>query len=281
MALTDTRIEEQDLSSGDLRLEARDGEGLHIAARGVSGGANGSVVEEYVREELMMAYPAHGGDDELVPEADVRESQHDLFTVMRNMDYRAPMLHVPEGHEFILSNPDGSGTATVVYRQVDPGAVRPAYPGGPDTKTRTSISTAQDTLNLAAGASGTLDVETSRNPSQMHDFPFGVDVPANFEYDLQALAVELDGTSGGNVSLDGLRLTTEEIEFLARDSEFVSPAFADYPDLPLDVYPLMFDDPLTFTAGQELDLTVQVSNSGGAAEDAVVNATAIMYRRAV
>jgi hypothetical protein len=269
MTLYSLRVEEQDLANGDLVLEAKEGESLRILARGVGGGAADTIVEETIREETMLAYPA------------VRNRQMDFLGALRERGYRAPELVVPEGHTLRMSSSTGSGTATVLYEELDAGRVDASRPGGPDAKTRTFVSTGQVTESVAAGATETVAVDNSVNPSQLAEWPYEEDVSATYEYDLQALAVALDTGGGANVSLDTFRLTSAEVEFLSRDSSFINPALAQVPDATLDSLPLMFATEPTFRPGADLDLLVQVSNAGSGAEDAIVNACMVFYRRSV
>jgi hypothetical protein len=281
MALPEMRIAEQNLSAGDLELEAREGESLMIMARGISGGAAGDVVEEYIREELMLSYQAHAGDDEVFPDQLTEDLHTDLLHWMREAGMSAPALKVPEGQDYVISNPAGNGTATVLYKEMSAGFVSGNEPGAPETKTRTFISSGQTTQSLAAGTTGTFALSDSLNPAQLADWPYEEDVAHNYEYDLMAASIELDAGSGANTSLDGIKMTTEEVDFLARDSAFVDPLLAQYVGPALDVHPLIFLDAPTFSPGDELDTTVQASNSGSGAEDAVINSSMIFHRRGV
>jgi hypothetical protein len=252
-----------------------------VIARGVSGGAADTIVEETIREETMLAYPADGGESEILLEAMVRNQQTDFLGALREQGYEAPELVIPEGHTLRMSSSTGSGTATVLYEELDAGRVDASRPGGPDAKTRTFVSTGQVTETVAAGGSELVEVNNSVNPSQLAEWPWEEDVSATYEYDLQALAVALDSGGGANVSLDTFRLTSAEVEFLSRDSSFLNPALAQFPDATLDTWPLMFATEPTFRPGADLDLSVQVSNSGSGAEDAIVNACMVFYRRSV
>ena len=281
MPTTEVRIEEQDLSNGDLELEALSGESIEIVARGVAGAAAGTIIEEYVREELMFAFPADEGDENVLLEDTVQTMHTDLTRWLDDHGFRAPPLGIPEGQTYTLASSTGSGTATVLYREQSPGSVNDSQPGGPSTKTRSYASSGEVTETIPSGESETFVVDESVQPAQLDDFPFSQDCPPNREYDLQAMMIGLSGDSGGNVSLDGVRLTSDETDFLARDSQFIDPALMQYPSVDLAVMPMTFPDVPTFSPGEDLDVTVSAENSGSGAEDAIVHMTAIFYRRSV
>jgi len=56
--LHDLRVEQQDLSSGALTIEASDRESHMIMARGIASGGDDDIVTESIDEETMLAYPA-------------------------------------------------------------------------------------------------------------------------------------------------------------------------------------------------------------------------------
>lgn len=276
------RVEEVDLSQGDLILEADDGESLEILARGVSGGADDDLIEEAVDEETMLAYPATDGEADLFPQEAVYQVQTDVHGKLRTMGLTAPTLKVPEGDTYQLISEAGNGTATVLYTEGGPNFAQGTTPGGPDTKNRTFISSAEEAVEVEAGATTTAPVETSQNPGVLRDFPYEEAVPSRREYDLQALAITVDTAgSGANISLDGFKLQSEERDFIARESDFIDTAIAPYPDPDLTALPLTFPDEPTFEPGDELDIILEVSNSGTATETAVVDVSTVFYRRGV
>lgn len=282
MDLHDVRVEEQDLSAGDLTIEASDNESLEILARGVSGGADDDIIQEAVDEETMLAYPATDGEAEVFPEPVVENLNTDVHAKLRGMGLNAPTIKVPEGDEYQLINENDNGNATVLYRQGNAQMVNGSQPGGPDTKTRTFITSAETTEEIAANSTETVNVETSQNPGILRDFPYEEDVPAQREYDLQALMLVADSAdTGTDVALDSFRLQSEEREFLAKDSAFVDVDLAQYPNDDLTRLPFVFPAEPTFEPGDELDLQVEATESGGAAGDIVVDATMVFYRRGV
>jgi len=280
--LHDVRVEEQDLSSDDLLIEADTGESLEILARGVSGANADDQLIESIDEETMLAYEHEDPDGELFPEEVLQNRQMDIHAMLRDMGFRAPTLKVPEGDEYQLVNDSSdAGTATVYYRQGRSQDVSANEPGHPDTKTRTFVTTAETTQTISQGTTETVDLDTSANPGILRDWPWEEEVPPNREYDLQAIMFDLDGDSGGDVTLDNFRLQSEEREFLAKSSAFVDVDLAQYPDTDLTRIPFLFPEEPTFSPGDNLDVQVEATEGGTGDQDAVVNATIVSYRRPV
>jgi len=282
MDLHDVRVEQQDLSSGALTIEASDRESLMILARGIAGGGDDDIIQESIDEETMLAYPATDGEAELFPGPVVDNLNTDVHGRLREAGLEAPMLKVPEGDEFRLTTSGSSGTATVLYRQDEAVMVSENQEGAPGSKNRTFISSAEETQTITASSVETVDVTTSQNPGILRDFPYSEDVPASREYDLQALAIALDSAgSGANVQLNGFRLQSEEREFLAKDSAFVDTDLAQYPNDDLTTLPFVFSAQPTFGPGDELDLQVEAENTTSGDEDAVIDVSMVFYRREV
>jgi len=280
--LHDIRVAEQDLSEDDLLIEADTGESLEILARGVSGANADDQLIESIDEETMLAFQHEDPDGELFPEEALQNRQMDIHAMLRDMGLRAPALKVPEGDEYQLVNDTSdAGTATVYYRQGRASDVSRNDPGHPDTKARTFVTTAETTQTVGQGATETIDLEDSANPGILRDWPWEEEVPPNREYDLQAIMLNLDGDSGGNVTLDSFRLQSEEREFLAKDSAFVDTGLAQFPNTDLTRRPFVFPEEPTFSPGDNLDVQVRATEGGSADQDAVVNATIVSYRRPV
>jgi hypothetical protein len=279
MGITDKRIEEQDLSSAPLTLEARDGEALEIAGFAVGGADSDSLGTLTIREETMLAFPADDGDDELLLEESLRDRSETFLTRLRDGGFSVPTIKIPEGQELTLDTTTSSGTATVIYDERSADAFGADAEGAPGNKQRTFVSHGRTTQNIGAGATEVVELETSVNPNTLDSFPFGEDAPSGFEFDLQALAVELDDDADADHTLDNVRLNTKETDFLSRESDRVDNGFFEYPDVDLSTHPFLFPDPPTFTPGQDLDIEVEVTDTASSAADTEVNATAVFYRR--
>jgi len=64
-AIRALRFEEQDLSAGDLELEAEANESYRVMDLGINAADDDTIVEVSIGEESMMAFPADNGDDNL------------------------------------------------------------------------------------------------------------------------------------------------------------------------------------------------------------------------
>lgn len=280
--LHDLRVEEQDLSSDDLLIEADSGESLEIIARGVSGANADDIILESVDEETMLSYPHEDSDGEVFPEEAVRQTGQDLTGFMREAGLSAPTIKVPEGDEYQLVNDSSSaGTATVLYRQGRAQDVSPNDPGHPDNKERTFITSSETTQSISSSNTVTFDLDTSNQPGILRDWPWEEEVPPSREYDLQAIMFNLDGDSGGDITLDNFRLQSEEREFLAKQSAFVNVDNAQYPNTDLTRVPYVFPAQPTFEPGDKLDVQVESTISAAGPQDSVVDATIVAYRRPV
>lgn len=208
-----------------------------------------------------------------------------LYGYMRKVGLPAPVLQVPEGDTLAISSDSSTGNATITYMEGGAGLASPGSPGGPGTKRRTYPVTGTAVESSASASTQfTLELETSRQPAQFDDFPFGTEVASNREYDLLALMLNLEESGGSGGTIDSFRLTTEEQRFLENDAGFVDADNAEYPALdpregPL-VFPVESPGPQTYSPGDELDLEVQATN-GDAQGDLRVNATFIFDRRPV
>jgi len=281
------RFEETDLSSSpnELTLEADANESYQVMDVGVDGANDDTISSITIGEESMIAFPSDDGDDNLFREDSLQDFGYSLYGFMRAEGLPAPMLQVPEGDTLVLSNDTNTGTATIKYMEGGPNMVSPGQPGGPDTKRRTyPVTGTGNSSGVGAGTQTTISVNTSRQPGQFDDFPFGTDVPSNREFDLLALMFNLEDSTGSSPSIDDFRLTTEEQRFLAKDANFVEADNAEYPAKDPDDGPLIFSmDPVqTYTPGDELDIEVRATQGTGSGSGNVrVNCTAIFDRRPV
>lgn len=288
-AIRQQRYEEADLSTGSnqLVLEADANESYVVMDIGVDGANDDTLTEVSIGEESMFAFPSDDGDDSLFREDSLQQFGYSLYGFMREQGLPAPMLQVPEGDDLVVSNSTNSGTATVIYQEGDANLANPNAPGGPESKTRLyPVSGAASASGVGAGTTTVLEADTSRQPAQYDDFPFGTDVPSNREYDLLALAVNLEDSTGSGATIDGVRLTSEEQRFLQSNADFVDAAHAQYPATDPDDGPLVFPasspGPQTYTPGDDLDLEVEATQGTGSGSGTLqANATFIFQRRGV
>lgn len=283
MGLNDIRVEEQDLSSDDLTLEARDGEALEILARGHQSGDNAMDLQETVRETTMTALPSDDGDDDLFPEQNLFNRGMDVLGLLREMGYDLPTVKVPEGDTYTLSDANSNATSSsVYYRELPASSVSETTPGAPGTMNRTFITMGLAEQDSVADSTTVQEaVDSSDNPLGLTDWPWEEDVPSGVEYDVVAMAAITDDNSGDSDALDNVRLTSGEVDFLARDSARVSEAHADFPSDDLTDRPFVFPEPPTFSPGDELDVEVEMTNNSGASANLDARVALVCHRRPV
>jgi len=282
MSLHSLRVEEQDLSTDDLLLEADTGESLEVQALGVSGCNDNDTIQVAIGEETMLAFQFDAGGNTLFQESHIDTQQTDVLGKLREAGLDVPSLKVPEGDELQVINSDSAaGSATVVYSQMGPNAVRTSEEGAPGNKTRTFVSTGSETITVGSGATVTSTIETSVNPGILRDFPYEEDVPPGVEYDLQALGILEGAGSESGVEISGFRLQSEEREFIARDSDFIAPEIAPHPDSDLTELPLVFGAQPTFSPGDELDIQIEASDTDSTESDIVAEVAMVFYRRTI
>lgn len=279
------RFEEADLSSEDLVLEADSNESYVVMDLGVDGGGEDDIITVSIGEETMFAFPAEDGEDTLFREDSLQSFGYSLYGYMRTAGLPAPMLQVPEGDDLTITTDGSSGSATVKYREGGASLASASQPGGPGTKQRVYPVSGEGTATSVADTTqAVIDVETTRQPSALDDFPFDGDVPSNREFDLLALALAIDDDVTGG-TIDSFRLTTEEQRYLSQDAEFVDADNAEYPAENPDkgplIFPLDMGGPQTYSPGDELDLEVRATNTSGASGDLNVKATFVFNRRSI
>lgn len=282
MSLHSLRVEEQDLGTDDLLLEADTGESLEVQALGVSGCNDNDTIQVAIGEETMLAFQFDAGGNSLFQESHIDTQQTDVLGKLREAGLDVPSLKVPEGDELQIINSDSAaGSATVVYSQMGPNAVRTSEEGAPGNKTRTFVSTGSETITVGSGSTVTTTIETSVNPGILRDFPYEEDVPPGVEYDLQALGILEGAGSETGVEISGFRLQSEEREFIARDSDFIGADIAPHPDSDLTELPLVFPAQPTFAPGDELDIQIEATDTDSTESDVVAEVAMVFYRRTI
>lgn len=287
--LHQVRVEEQDLTSGDLTLTADTGESIEILARGIDSGADEDVIEERVEEVTMLNYQADEGDDEIFPRDVVDNQNQDILHKMRTMGADLPTLKVPAGTDYQLNNPNDNGSAVVLYRDLDTERFARDSPGGPESRTRTFISNGTGTASsVGTTTTVTQEIDTSENIGGIESWPWEEDVPDGREYDVYAIGFELDSSTESSRTLDNFRLTSAEQDFLENDAQLVRNELAQYPNNDLTTMPWVWVDedggldPITYSSGDDLTVEVEVTNSNTtSAQDVTVKSFIVARERRV
>jgi len=193
---------------------------------------------------------------------------------------------VAEGQTLELSGLGSSAlTATILYEEYDAGDITADKPNGTDSNEFLYIVSGHSGANINTAGEHLLD--TVITPAEFPAFPFGAAVPARYEVDLLALLASERGADDGSTAANYIHTTYLK---LVRDREVlfdddrnglylqgstVSSGGAFEPENGQGVVgeysdtarrlPLFFTPPLTFTAGEELNvyLTTEVASTAG------------------
>jgi len=192
-------------------------------------------------------------------------------------------IPVAEGQTFTIERSGNTGDVTVVYDIYDAGDITAIMPNGSDAKDFTFIQYMTSSAALASVGDHLLDVSLS--PAEYPDFPCGRAVPPRHTIELLGIVgspvSKGDGTTGHTTS-QYLKLIKDRETLFDEDRNgipFISPenttavamyktdmsligdcvqVGADLSDPSLGV-PLLFDPPLVFESGEELQIYLTVS----------------------
>lgn len=200
-------------------------------------------------------------------------------------------IPVGEGQTFTIDRSGNTGDVTVVYDIYDAGDIRPDMPNGTDAKEYTFIQYMTASAALEAVGDHLLDVSLS--PAEFPDFPCGRPVPPKHTIELLGLVghpVSNGDAGSGHTTSQFLKLIKDRetlfdedrngIPFIAAENTTTTAVYktemsligdcvqigADLSDPSLGV-PLLFDPPLIFGSGEELQvyLTCSYTASGSIA----------------
>jgi len=205
------------------------------------------------------------------------------FLAGKNINFAIP---VAEGQVFNVSRYAETGNVIIVYDIYDAGDIRADMPNGSDSKEYSFLQYMDGTTALTA--SGDVVIGTSLSPTEFPDFPCGKVVPARHSIDILGIAGSPvgDKTSGDNYFLSEYLKLVKDRETLFDEDRNGIPFFAKKPDEDEVQYrttlsligdcvmnsysqshelladPLLFDPPLHFVSGEELNVTVAMALTG-------------------
>lgn len=267
-------VDTVDLSSSDFVLAPSQKYGYTIIDFGVSGASAGNKITVKQAGATLNQFPAHSGEDDLIPSDYLRNYDSGPVQALKGYDDRIPLYKVPSGTKLSISGSDGS--LKVLYQKKMADQVPATEAAG--TKGGIPLlftSTAQETNSIAASSTETFSIVTSKNPSALRDFPYGEDIPAGWSVELLGIATNLDGSSGADVTYDGLRMWLFDESQLGKAEDFIDPGIFPYPTEKVDQELHLFRKPYAISGPEELTFEVKASNSGASAEDAVINMTCV------
>jgi len=195
-------------------------------------------------------------------------------------------IPVGEGQTFNVSRFAEPGNVIIVYDKYDAGDIADSMPNGSASKEFTFIQYAK--VGTAPEASGDALIDTSLCPSEFIDFPCGKAVPALHTVKLLGIVgCPVCNASAANVNFETTFLKLiKDREVLFDEDRFGIPFNAEDAAVDADTYksnfsligpcteillntnaiangdPLMFDPPLEFVAGQELNAFLSVIKNG-------------------
>jgi hypothetical protein len=183
-------------------------------------------------------------------------------------------IPVPQGSKFQITGVNqATSIQSVVYRKVAPGSVRLDQANGPLSKEYDIILYGQPS---AAPVAGTTELDLANNPTEFTKFPFSENVPPGTIISIFGVLFsdvgKTSGTAANKQYTTYLKLGVGRVTLFDEDLNGVpfvgaAPA-ADGTDIGLGFsfggnfstidqrYPLMFPEPLVFTEGADLDISV-------------------------
>lgn len=205
------------------------------------------------------------------------------FLASRGVNVSIP---VAEGQVFTVSRYAEAGNVIIIYDRYDAGDITEVMPNGSQSKEYTFLQYAK--VGIAPTASGDAKIDTSLSPAEFIDFPCGAVVPALHTVKLLGIfgCPFVDGAAGPiSFATSFLKLVKDrEVLFdedrngIPFDGQAAAATALAYgsnfsligPSTPVllntnaiaNGEPLMFDPPLEFVSGQELNAYLTVVETG-------------------
>lgn len=211
------------------------------------------------------------------------------------------MIPIAEGQTFTVSRYAEAGKVVIVFDRYSAGDMRADMPNGSAAKEYTFMQY----MEITTGRTSTGDalIDTSLSPGEFPDFPCGKSVPANHRITLLGLVGTpfYAGQSGPKGFYTNFVKLVREREVLLDEDRNGIPFLAFYKSGTSDIWeaefsligsgmhapmagmkgaglPLLFDPPLVFEAGTELNIFINVTAVGSTPtwETGVVDLAAIL-----
>ena len=196
------------------------------------------------------------------------------FLVSRGLPFSLP---IAEGQKLNISRYAETGKVQILYDRYDAGDIRPDMPCGTAAKVYGFLQYLRESAVLTA--SGDMLLDTAITPSEFPDFPAGKDVPAKMTIKLHGIAgcPAADAASGDNLFYTSFLKLVREREVLcdedragflfqgndqtAQTAQYVlgksligsGAEYAEFNSFWANQAPLMFDPPMIFGSGEELN----------------------------
>ncbi len=301
MSLKQANMIKRITASGGGTLEARAGESLRVRRIEVVPSANDTYLTVSVDRVTVGFYRIQGKAGNHLG------TLHGAYLKANIMQFLADnginvSIPVPSGQTLGVTRYAEAGNVIIVYDRYDAGDVKATDPNGPESKEYTFMQYAK--VGIAPTASGDAVVDTSLTPTEFPDFPCKAVVPADHTIEMLGIAGSpfVDGAAGPvSFASSFLKLTKGRevlfdvdrlgIPFDGQNAAATALAYAGNFSLigpgtevlintnivtPGD--PLLFDPPLVFRSGEELNVVLSVIKTGAATWTAGVDDQAFILR---
>lgn len=287
MSLRQANMIKRITASGGGTLEARAGESLKVKRIEVVASTHDTYVTVSVDRVTVAFYRVKGKAGNHLSTLHGAYLKQNLmeFLAKRGINVAIP---VAEGQTLTVSRYAEAGNVIVVYDRYDAGDVKATDPNGSEAKEYTFIQYAE--VGTTPTAAGDVLVDTSLTPAEFPNFPCAAVVPANHNIEMLGIAGSAFAAgAGGPVAFSSkfLKLLKDRevlfdvdrngIPFDGQDAAATALNYAANFSLigpGTDILvntniitpgePLMFDPPLMFTPGQELNVYLTISKDGAA-----------------
>jgi hypothetical protein len=289
------------IASGGGTLEARAGESLRVRRIEVVPSANDTYLTINVDRVTVGFYRIKGKAGNHLGTLHGKYLKGNLMAFLSDRGVNVS-IPVPSGQTLSVSRYAEAGNVMVVYDRYDAGDVKATDPNGPEAKEFTFMQYAK--VGTAPTATGDAVVDTSLTPTEFPNFPCNAVVPADHVIEMLGIAGSpfVDGAAGPisfastflkltkgrevlfdpdrlGIPFDGQAAAATALAYAANFS-LIGPGTEVLVDsniiTPGD--PLLFDPPLSFPAGAELNVVLSVVKTGAATWTAGVDDQAFILR---
>ena len=275
------RFEEEVLTTNDFELIARTNEGFIIRNLEVESAVADTKARIIIQDTTMLSIPCVAAAIGLIPIVNRTTAMRYLFEQLRAKYPDVPLLKVSEGENLVISLGGVAGTVRISYTQVTGELIpKPTDPGGSLSRDKLFISHSKKTLTITEEDTDIEELDTPDNPAGMFSFPFGIEAPANYEFELLAIAFGV-ANKHADITIDGFRVWHGDKTIFSRDGGFIP--IESFPYMPNDK-----DNKLWLTtekevvfAGDELKTEIQASNVNVAEQTVDVYCTMIFLQKRV
>lgn len=301
MALKQANMIKRITASGGGTLEARAGESLRVKRIECVPSTNDTYLTVAVDRTTVAFYRIKGKAGNHLGTLHGAYLRRNLMEFLADAGINVS-IPVASGQTLSVARYAEAGNVILIYDRFDAGDVKHTDPNGPEAKEFTFVQYAK--VGIAPTASGDAVVDTSLTPTEFPNFPCGAVVPAGHTIEMLGIAGSpfVDGAAGPiSFASSFLKLTKGRevlfdidrlgIPFDGQNAAATALAYVGNFSLigpgtevlvntniitPGD--PLLFDPPLSFPEGQELNVVLSVVKTGAATWTSNVDDQAFILR---